>query len=325
MTKTGSVNRTTAAIGRLSFTMSLLFTISFYGPSTFANSPSKSLEEQIESWLFTQGLQDEDFTVQANDARLQVPFCDTSFQINSGNLTNGSIVRTVRATCPEPRWSRLIRLKNKIHPSKKVRQGNDIKTTEVLVTEGAINQYSRITREQLVERKINNNRLPRNVLDESYFFKNSYAARPLRAGHVITTSDLIKPKKVVVVNSPLSAHSLLNKQNLSLKYRLKGLPIDAVESLEGLENLATNKLIHSGDILRKRDLTKAKLIKRGELVLVEAKSNDFHIISEAIAFQDGYLGDQIKLTSVDSKRQLQATVVERGKVNALSKKWIIKY
>ena len=109
-----------------------------------------------------------------------------------------------------------------------------------------------------------------------------------------------------------------------MEYRLKGIPQDAIHSLDGLENLATNKLLHPGDVLRKRDLSKAKLVKRGDKVLVEAKSNVFQIVNEAIAFQDGYLGDQIKLTSVDSKREIQATVIGQGKVSTLSKRWIIK-
>ncbi len=324
MTKKRQVEIKTTAKAKFSLTIFLLTICSFFSLQSLASSPNKSLEEQIQSWLLTQDLHDEELTVQANDTRLQVPSCDTAFQINKGGLTNGSSIRTVRATCPRPRWSRLIRLKNKIQPIEKIRGDTKIKSTVVLVTKGPLNQYSRITRNQLEEQEVANNRIPKNFLERSYSFKNSYAGRPLRAGQVITTKDLTKPKKVVVVESPIPAHSLLDKQNLSLKYRLKGLPIDAIQSLEGLENLAANKLLHTGDILRRRDLTKAKMIKRGELVLVEAKSNDFHIISEAIAFQDGYLGDQIKLTSIDSKRQIQATVIERGKVNALSKKWIIK-
>jgi flagella basal body P-ring formation protein FlgA len=112
--------------------------------------------------------------------------------------------------------------------------------------------------------------------------------------------------------------------DLSTAYRIKEIPHDAVKSLEGIKNLATNRLLHAGDILRKRDLTKAKLIKRGELVMVEAKSNNFQIVNEAIAFQDGYFGDQIKLTSVDTKKPINARVIGKGKVRTLSKQWIIK-
>ena len=122
----------------------------------------------------------------------------------------------------------------------------------------------------------------------------------------------------------MPAQSLIMVSGLSTAYRIKEIPHDAVKSLEGLKNLATNRLLHSGDILRKRDLTKAKLIKRGELVMVEAKSNNFQIVNEAIAFQDGYFGDQIKLTSIDTKKPINARVIGKGKVRTLSKQWIIK-
>ena len=41
-------------------------------------------------------------------------------------------------------------------------------------------------------------------------------------------------------------------------------PMTRLNHYRGLGLLATNRLLHPGDILRKRDLTKAKLIKRGQ-------------------------------------------------------------
>ena len=218
----------------------------------------------------------------------------------------------------------MIRLKTKPQPLEKIRQKTSIATTTALVTEGPINQYAKITSDQLMEKEIPNNRLPPNALKASHALSHSFAKRALRAGHIVTAADLISPKKVVVLKSSVPAHTVIKRQSFSIEYRLKGIPNDAIRSLEGLNNLASNRLLHPGDVLRKRDLSKAKLVKRGDLVLVEAKSNEFQIVNEAIAFQDGYLGDQIKLTSVDSKREIQATVVGQGKVSALSKKWIIK-
>ena len=302
----------------------LLFTLSINSALSLSISANKTLEGEIQNWLALEGVNSELFTIQVNDARLQVPFCDTKFKIEPGNKIAGALTRTVKASCPDSGWSRVIRLKTKPQPLEKIRQKISVTTTTALVTEGPINQYAKITSDQLKKKEIPNNRLPPNVLTASHSLSHSFAKRALRAGHIVTAADLISPKKVVVLKSSVPAHTVIKKQSFSMEYRLKGIPNDAITSLEGLDNLASNRLLHPGDVLRKRDLSKAKLVKRGDLVLVEAKSNEFQIVNEAIAFQDGYLGDQIKLTSVDSKREIQATVVGQGKVSALSKKWIIK-
>ena len=302
----------------------LLFTLSINSALSLSISADKTLEGEIQNWLALEGVNSDLFTIQVNDSRLQVPFCDSKFKIEPGNKIAGAITRTVKASCPGSGWSRVIRLKTKSQPLEKITQRTSIATTTALVTKDPINQYAKITRDQLVEKEIPNNRLPPNALKASHALSHSFAKRALRAGHIVKTSDLTSPKKVVVLKSSVPAHTVIKRQSFSTEYRLKGIPNDAITSLEGLNNLASNRLLHPGDVLRKRDLSKAKLVKRGDLVLVEAKSNEFQIVNEAIAFQDGYLGDQIKLTSVDSKREIQATVVGKGKVSALSKKWIIK-
>ena len=303
---------------------SLLFTLSINSALSLSISANKTLEGEIQNWLALEGVNSDLFTIQVNDSRLQVPFCDSKFKIEPGNKIAGALTRTVKASCPDSDWSRVIRLKTKPQPLEKIRQKTSIATTTALVTEGPINQYAKITSDQLMKKEIPNNRLPPNALKASHALSHSFAKRALRAGHIVTAADLISPKKVVVLKSSVPAHTVIKRQSFSTEYRLKGIPNDAITSLEGLDNLASNRLLHPGDVLRKRDLSKAKLVKRGDLVLVEAKSNEFQIVNEAIAFQDGYLGDQIKLTSVDSKREIQATVVGQGKVSALSKKWIIK-
>ena len=303
---------------------SLLFTLSINSALSLSVSANKTLEGEIQNWLALEGVNSDLFTIQVNDSRLQIPFCDAKFKIEPGNKIAGATSLTVKASCPGSGWSRVIRLKIKTEPSEKPRQKTSVATTTALVTEGPINQYAKITSDQLKKKEIPNNRLPPNALKASHALSHSFAKRALRAGHIVTAADLISPKKVVVLKSSVPAHTVIKRQSFAIEYRLKGIPNDAIRSLEGLDNLASNRLLHPGDVLRKRDLSKAKLVKRGDLVLVEAKSNEFQIVNEAIAFQDGYLGDQIKLTSVDSKREIQATVVGQGKVSALSKKWIIK-
>ena len=308
----------------LVFLVPLLFLLSVFTPNSLSNPAKRVLEKEIQDWLVSQGASTDTLVIQVNDSRLSVPLCEHKFQISPSNNTVAPIIRIVKASCPGSNWSRLIRIKSKIKATESTRERYAPEKTTVLVTTQPIMQYARVTRDQLVEKEVSNSRLLTNVVEKSKTLESYYARRPLRKGQIITESDLISPKKLVVVKSSVPAQSIIKKHYFSLEYRLKQIPKDAVVSLEGLEKLATNRLLHPGDILRKRDLTQAKLVKRGDLVLVEAKTSDFQIVSEAIAFQDGYLGEQIKLTSLDSKRKIKATVVGQGKVSALSKKWITK-
>ena len=81
--------------------------------------------------------------------------------------------------------------------------------------------------------------------------------------------------------------------------------------------LAANRLLHPGDILRKRDLTKARLVKRGQRVAVESVGAYFRIASELVALQDGFLGDQIELRNPGSDRQVTAIVTGAGKARSV--------
>ena len=113
---------------------SLLFTLSINSALSLSISANKTQEEEIQNWLALEGVNSDLFTIQVNDARLQVPFCDTKFKIEPGNKIAGALTRTVKASCPDSDWSRVIRLKVKTEPSEKLRQKIYIATTTALVT-----------------------------------------------------------------------------------------------------------------------------------------------------------------------------------------------
>ena len=305
---------------------SLLIVLLSMSPQISSNNDRaiKVLENQIREWLAHKKVNSADLDIRVNASRLQIPQCNEPFILSSQTTQNPTSNITVRANCPQMRWSRLIRVSAKKERIKQERVQTEIEKELVFVIPEKINQYEKITADMLSKVRLEKNKIPAAAINPADPLSNLYARRALRSGQVISESDVIKPQKIIIVNSAIPAQSLIMASNLTTAYRIKEIPHDAVKSLEGIKNLATNRLLHAGDILRKRDLTKAKLIKRGELVMVEAKSNNFQIVNEAIAFQDGYFGDQIKLTSVDTKKPINARVIGKGKVRTLSKQWIIK-
>ena len=285
---------------------------------------NNELENQIRAWLLDKEVDTDTLTIQVNDSRLQIPDCNEDFVLNTAGQPNGAAIRTIKASCPQPRWSRHIRVKAQKERPIREEETKEIERIRVLVIDHPIKQYESISRDRLTEQKMAKHKVPANAITLNTSLKSLYARRALRTGRIVTESDVITPQKVIVVNSSLPAQTLIETRDLSTVYRIKAIPQDAITSLQGIKHLATNRLLHAGDILRKRDLTKAKLIKRGELVMVEAKSANFQILNEAIAFQDGYFGDQIRLTSVGTQRPINARVIGKGKVRTLSKQWHIK-
>ena len=194
---------------------SLLFTLSISSALSLSISANKTLEGEVQNWLALEGVNSDLFTIQVNDSRLQVPFCDYKFKIEPGNKIAGAITRTVTARCPASGWSRVIRLKTKPQPLEKIRHRTSIATTTALVTKGPINQYAIITSDQLVQKEIPNNRLPPNALKASHSLSHSFAKRALRAGQIVTTPDLTSPKKAASLNLRCQL-TLLLKDNTSL-------------------------------------------------------------------------------------------------------------
>ena len=174
---------------------SLLFTLSINSALSLSVSANKTLEGEVQNWLALEGVNSDLFTIQVNDSRLQVPFCDSKFKIEPGNKIAGAITRTVKASCPDSDWSRVIRLKTKPQPLEKIRQKISVATTTALVTEGPINQYAKITSGQLMEKEIPNNRLPPNALKASHALSHSFAKRALRGGTHRYNSRPDKPQK----------------------------------------------------------------------------------------------------------------------------------
>ena len=286
-------------------------------------SASTILERQALDWLGTLKSDVSGLIVQANDSRLQIPICDFPFQFKLRAANTVQPFRTFSASCETQNWQRTIRLKVKKTRTPRISiKPAQQQVTVFSITHGAA-KYEQLNKSKFTKKTVLVNAVPTGALKEGSSLAGLYAKRPLRAGQIITSADVMRAQKVVVLKESVSAQALLDTKDLKTAYRLKNLPHDAVQSLSGMQNLAANRLLHAGDILRKRDLTKAKLVKRGDLVLVEAKSKDFQIVSEAFASQDGYFGEQITLKSADSKRHISARVSGLGRVQISSKSRIL--
>ena len=120
-----------------------------------------------------------------------------------------------------------------------------------------------------------------------------------------------------MTSKTIPAGYLISKDDLKLQKVAYKVPKDAISDLSGLQHLAANRLIHPGSVLRKRDLKKAKLVRRGEEVILSAGSDRYSIETTATALQDGYFGDQIKLKNINSNHEVRAIVSGSNRTRAL--------
>lgn len=86
------------------------------------------------------------------------------------------------------------------------------------------------------------------------------------------------------------------------------LAASAVTGATALHDLAR------GAVLTTRDVQRAVLVRRGDVVQLQVKKGPIVARVSAIAANDAGLGDKVRVTTTDSKRELSATVIGRGNV-----------
>ncbi|MBL8858730.1 MAG: flagellar basal body P-ring formation protein FlgA [Planctomycetes bacterium] len=107
----------------------------------------------------------------------------------------------------------------------------------------------------------------------------------------------------------LSASSV-DMQRKKVDATLQGEPL-IYASISGA--VATRDL-RLGTVVTDRDVQRAHLVKRGDIVQIMVKKGPVIARSTALAAQDGFLGDKIRVTTAGMKRELTAVITGRGNV-----------
>ena len=266
----------------------------------------QSFLTQLHSWLATraeaQGSADG-----IKDNRFTVPACAEGFTFAFRDQHH----RTITAECASAAWKRHIRLR-------KQKQAHTVandyqfayEVQHSIAAEQPVNRNA-LKKVQKLRRQVAQNALK--ALPNEVFF----AARNLRKGQLLVAADIYTAQYVAMADKTIPMGHPITKDLLSLHKVTRKVPNDAVTDLSGLEHLAANRLIHPKSILRKRDLKKAKLVQRGEQLILSAGSQSYSIETTAVALQDGYFGDQIKLKNLYSNQEVRAIVSGVNRAEAL--------
>ena len=275
-------------------------------PRAINEQPKQILLQQLHAWLNTQAA-DSRAVTGINDRRFKVPFCSERFSFSFSDNSN----RMIAAECSASRWKRLIRLK-----TDKPLADSTKNIVYVYELGASVAAEKQIPRQQLVRKQKPSRYAARNALDQ--LPKGAlFAARNLRKGQTITAADIYQAKYVVIADKAIPAGHPISKNIVSLQRVTRKVPKDVLSDLSGFEHLAANRLIHAGAILRKRDLKKAKLVRRGKQVILLAGSARYSIETATTALEDGYFGDQVRLKNIDSNQIVRAIVTGADRANAL--------
>jgi len=132
----------------------------------------------------------------------------------------------------------------------------------------------------------------------------------------IFTSGFIKIyQNVVVLVRPLQRGETITAQHLAVERRdVSSLREDFATLPEQLENKQAIRNLDAGMILSAKHAIEPKLIKRGELVMINSDSPGFSIQMSGQAMMDGTKGQLIRIKNNTSGRIISATVVAPGRV-----------
>lgn len=123
-----------------------------------------------------------------------------------------------------------------------------------------------------------------------------------------------KYANVYTTNKPISSGSELAQENLSFK-RFEITNINEEDIALSPIGRNSNKYLKAGEIVKKSDLQKEILIKRGDEIVVEVISGAVIIRANATALQDGYAGETIRLRRERSSTKIiQGKILEDGRV-----------
>jgi len=122
-------------------------------------------------------------------------------------------------------------------------------------------------------------------------------------------AEVLVCKSDIPRGKPVSATDLrFEKRALSQQ---KG---EAIQRLDEVVGMVTRDNLLMGEVLSRRSLVPQQLIKRNQLVVVEARAGKLVVKSRARALDNGASGDVVRLANPDTKAEFQGVVREDGVV-----------
>lgn len=120
--------------------------------------------------------------------------------------------------------------------------------------------------------------------------------------------------EVVVAAANVPAGRPLAAAELTLDRRELGAVADPVGAIDEVVGQASLRPLRPGQVLQKRMLASPVLVKRGDAVVIEARSGPVQVSASGEALEPGRQGDVVRVRNVNTGKVIRARVVEAGTV-----------
>jgi len=120
--------------------------------------------------------------------------------------------------------------------------------------------------------------------------------------------------EIVVSAGVLRRGELLNNDNIELRYQDVSRVKNPIYSIAEIVGKRLKRSVRLGEPLQKNQVEFPPVIKRGERVVIQAKSQGFMLTAAGEAKQDGRAGEAIRVLNSNSRKEILCQVVAPGLV-----------
>jgi len=122
-------------------------------------------------------------------------------------------------------------------------------------------------------------------------------------------------RKVPVATRILAMNERVSIKDFNWEYRDTSYAIDGIPTAEDLAGRKLRQGLRVSDILWKSMLERERAVRRGDMVQIRSASGAWEVTMNAVAQEDGFVGDVINLKNAKSNAVLMGQVTGQGEVD----------
>ena len=144
------------------------------------------------------------------------------------------------------------------------------------------------------------------------------AAISLEAGRSLSLGDIKASNYVVVTRTTVINGQIITPDLVETRLEpIKAFGATPIRDIAAVLGLAASRTLRKGDKITPSDLVVADLIKKNERVRLKIHRGLVQITLEAIALENGKMGEQVNLINPESGRKVQGIVTGRNQARGL--------
>lgn len=122
--------------------------------------------------------------------------------------------------------------------------------------------------------------------------------------------------EVVLASKPLKERQMVNVDDVYIgRKELSRLPAGYLDDIKEVSGKRVKRFAGANSILTENILEEPPLFKRGDKVFIIAESEALKVTAMGLAGEDGYRGRSVRITNMQSRKEVVGEVVDDGTVS----------